>query len=196
MKRRASAGVARDAMRTYPLLVLLLGCNSAPAREAYAVGAAVGGGSVIFGSSDCTYAVRPASVAALDADRKGPVVLVGAGELDQTCGDATTTYDVVEPTAIRIDGPASLGRGGHPGEYIVTALAGTRRLRADGVDLRPDWTLGPDCAGRITGEQDLGAGHDFGDPSYAFDATAVGAGTCTLSVTARGFHATRTIAAR
>src|SRR5258705_4498215 len=181
-------------MRTCLLLVMLVAaCSGKHQREAYAVGATISAGGA-FGRNECKYTVRPAAVAKLGPDRMAPVVLEAEGEVVETCGDTKTTYDVVKPTALRVDGPAALDPKASPAHYRLVALAGTRELIAKGVDLRPDWQLGADCAGAVTTEQDLGAGHDFGDPTYDLVVTRTAAGTCTLTGTAIGLHAQKTIA--
>ena len=121
------------------------GCAKRLPREAYAVGTYIGGGSWLFGPSDCTYEAPPA-VADLSTDERGRrfmAKLEGEGSVTETCRDVKTTYDVVKATAGRINGPAILKTGSDPSaRFSFVPLAGTRELL--GVHQggpSPEWSL-------------------------------------------------------
>ena len=192
--------MTRARSRLWTLLIVVAGacCTRPQVRPAYAVGTYVGGGSWLFGPSDCTYDAPP-SVARLvkrDSGETFMAELTGEGEIAETCRNTKTVYDVVRATAGRIDGPANLQAGVTSGPYAFVPLAGGRELR--GVEqggASPAWSLGKDCEGVavfgvVSGSQDTGGG------DITRTLVAARAGACTVTATILGITAARTIQVR
>jgi hypothetical protein len=144
-------------------------------REAYAVGSYVGGGSMIFGATGCTYEAKRA-VADLAEDRRTGT-LVGAGEIVETCGQSKRTFDVLKPTSARVTGPSKVAVGAHHDEpFHIVLLADNRELTyANAVN----WTLGHDCAGKAVIQKNPGA-QDTGRDEKNLWLETKGKGQCTV----------------
>jgi len=163
-------------------------CSKSPSREAYAVGTYIGGGSVIFGSSHCTYE-GPSTVIGFNGDGREIGELIGPGEVIEDCKGTKTTYDVLAPTGVRIAGPAHVPSG-KSRFYSAVAVAGSRTLTGDGP--RPAWTLGPDCNG-IAQEIPDSSAQDTGGRSSNLELEGTAKGTCTLTTERFGYKATLTV---
>ena len=189
-------------MEKISLLLIVAGvacCAKRLPHEAYAVGTYIGGGSWLFGPSDCTYEAPPA-VAHLSTDEHGRrfmAKLEGEGSVIETCRDVKTTYDVVKATGGRINGPTSLKTGSDPSaRFSFVPLAGTRELR--GVHQggpSPEWSLGKDCEGLATFGAVLGA-QDTGGADITRTLVATRAGACTITATVIGITASKTVQIR
>lgn len=172
------------------------GCKDKGEREAYAVGTHMGGGSVLTGSSSCTYEA-PAEVAELARNEAGEAFmakLVGPGTVTQICGSEKSIFDVVVPTALVITGPDEVKAGTtSEGAYAVVLLAGSRQLR--GVrqgSPSPDWQLAPGCEGGAEFAPVLGS-QDTGGRSIVRNLMAKKAGTCTITASLLGLRASKAV---
>ena len=166
---------------------------------ARAVGTSIGGGSTMFGPSDCTYAARPevATFARDDQGRPFMAELTGPGIITETCGSTVNTYDVLVPTALRIDGPAVVERGaGIAADFGVTLLAGERTLLGlSSGGVRPTWSLGPDCSGVARFDDPLGS-QDTGGPAITRIVLPEAPGNCTVRASVLGLATSRVIRVR
>jgi hypothetical protein len=138
-----------------------------------------------------------AELSTKDQGNKFLAKLVGAGTITETCGNQKTFYDVLAATAGRIEGPESwkIGATGDDG-YQFIPLAGTRPLRglhAGGES--PEWSLGKDCAGVATFGVVLGA-QDTGGRDITRKLVGTKAGRCTITATALGVSASKTVQIR
>ena len=172
------------------VVVLAIGCSKKPDREAYPVGSYIGGGSVLFGSSHCTYDAPP-SVAQLWDDKEGGM-LVGEGQLKVTCpSGAEYMVDVFKATGAKIRGKGTIKVGDRDFYYPVL-LSGTRELATWQIPHHPIWTFGKDCAG-VASEIPDPSSQDFGGKSGNLQVAANGKGSCTITGVFHGETATKTI---
>ena len=182
-------------------LMLATACRSQHPlpREAYAIGTYIGGGSVLWGPSTCTYEAAP-TVAELATDQQGNkfmAKLIGPGTITQTCGDTKRVYDVLQATSGRISGPEIWKVGAAATDSLnFVPMAGTREL--EGVHqggIGPDWSLGKDCDGIATFGAVLGAA-DTGGRDISRTLIGQKAGTCTVIATVLGVTARKTVQIR
>jgi hypothetical protein len=182
------------------MLGLLLGCSKREtfAAEPLAVGTWVGGGSMLFGPSSCTYDAPP-SVAELSTNTEGKAFmarLVGEGSITETCRHGLTHFRVRRATALRIDGPGTLRVGPNEGVndgFGVMPLAQSEALlgvRQGGE--APEWSLGEDCAGVAHFGPLLGSS-DTGGPSIRRWLVGERPGSCTLRASVLGVSASRVV---
>ncbi|MBS1118823.1 MAG: hypothetical protein H6Q90_1051 [Deltaproteobacteria bacterium] len=164
-------------------------------RDAYAVGAYVGVGSVFGPGPTCRYDAKPPSIAELN-DEKTVGKLVGAGELTMTCESGySESFDVLAPTSAQITGEAQLEVGAAQASYAAVPRAGARELKTDG-HFAVAWSFGPDCASSVTTEVDMPAGGDSLHGSYHLRVTPKSKGTCTVTAEILGQKATLAIAVK
>lgn len=172
--------------------VAACGSGSKP-REAYAVGAYVGVGSVFGPGAKCTYDVKPPTAAELDPDNTVGK-LVAPGEMTMKCESGTTlTYDIVAPTSARITGDGAAVKVGAKADFAAYPYAGNRELKTDG-HFTVDWSFGPDCGSSATTEVDLPAGGDSLKGSYHLNVVGKARGSCTLTAAVLGQTATKKLA--
>jgi hypothetical protein len=167
------------------VLVAAVGCGSkGDKRDAWPVGILAGG--------ICRYDGAP-TVAQPDG---AYARLIGEGSIVEDCGGQKRTIDVLKPTSLAIEGPATV----KVGEKVDVKRAFDPRLMAgarplDGVsssNASTGWTPQPDCAGVATLEEPLGA-QDTGGRELGRRLVALKPGPCTLDVELLGLHGKRTI---
>jgi hypothetical protein len=181
------------------LVVGVAACGSGGSkREAYAVGAHVGGGSAFGPGPKCTYEVTPASAAELSPE-KTVGTLVAPGELTTRCESGyTATFDIVAPTSAKITDVLGVGDKlgiGTKASFAGYPYAGNRELKTDG-HFEVMWMFSPDCASSATTKIDTPAGGDSLRGSYHLDVTGKAPGTCTITAEVLGQKATKTITVR
>jgi hypothetical protein len=171
------------------VVVLAIGCGKKHDREAYPVGSYIGGGSVLFGSSHCTYDAPP-SVAQLWDNKEGGT-LVGEGRVKVTCpSGAEYAFDVLKATGATIHGEDTI-RVGDNSFYYPVLLAGTRELATWQIPQLPVWTFGKNCAG-VASEIPDNSSQDTGGKSGNLQIAANRKGSCTITGAFHGQTATKT----
>ncbi len=172
------------------LVVLVIGVLAAckgREPERHAVGTYIGGGSVVFGASGCSYTAEPG---VLDTDpggstsgsRTGPQFVIKPGRITEICGNSKQEVLAVVPTGLTIlYGPTSIKVGEQTWPpYTAKLVAGKHVLDGDPV---LGWELGPDCAGVADFAPVLGS-QDTGGPDRSRKLIAKRAGSCKIIATA------------
>ncbi len=170
-------------MKQLALVLGLAACGGSHASDPgqHAVGTYVGGGSMLFGADDCTYAGAPGVFATDSATpAKGPRFVVGPGKISVAC--PKTSYDelAVVPTGATISGPKKIGATHEIADsFSAHLVAGGRELAGEASI---DWTLGTDCAGVAAYGDVLGA-QDTGGRDRTRTLVRAAKGKCTVIVT-------------
>jgi hypothetical protein len=173
---------------TARLAIVVAGCgsNGKSSLGSYAVGTYIGGGSFLMGSDDCKYEGGPGVFAPSGTDAtpsatpaNGPRFISAPGRILVHCPKTELEAEALLPTGVKLDGPATIARGGNSDGFSAHLAAGGKELMGEGAI---DWTLGKDCEGIATYGVVSGA-QDTGGRDRTRRLVPAAAGKCTVIVT-------------